>query len=42
MLLVTILTRGMRLKFFEDDQSREDVASAASHDTGARNAIENF
>ena len=67
-LLVTILAREMRLKFFEVDQRLEmlrvalvtrlaremrlkifwsqptfgDVASAASHDIGARNAIESF
>ena len=66
MALVTILARGMRLKFFEVDQALEmlrvalvtilaremrlnffssrptfgDVASGASHDIGARNAIE--
>ena len=43
--LVTILAREMRLKFFWIFWSRPsfgDVASAASHDIGARNAIEIF
>ena len=40
--LVTILAREMRLKFFEVDQAFGDVASGASHDIGARNAIEIF
>ena len=41
--LVTILARERRLKIFEVDQaSIGDVASAASHDIGARNAIEIF
>ena len=40
--LVTILAREMRLKLFESRPSFGDVASAASHDIGARNAIENF
>ena len=31
-----------RLKFFEVDQALEMFASAASHDIGARNAIEIF
>ena len=38
MPLVTILALEMRLKFFEVG----DVASAAGHDIGARNAIESF
>ena len=42
MALVTILAREMRLKFFEVDQRFGDVASGASHDIGARNAIEIF
>ena len=40
--LVTILAREMRLKNFWSRPSFGDVASAASHDIGARNAIENF
>ena len=40
--LVTILAREMRLKFFSSRPSFGDVASAASHDTGARNAIKFF
>ena len=42
--LVTILAQEMRLKFFESDQRLEmlRLASAASHEIGARNAIENF
>ena len=42
MPLVTIFAREMRLKFFEVDQALEMFASAASHDIGARNAIEIF
>ena len=38
--LVTILAREMRLKFFLKSTNFGDVASAASHDIGARNAIE--
>ena len=40
--LVTILAREMRLKIFWSRPSFGDVASAASHDIGARNAIEIF
>ena len=40
--LVTILAREMRLNFFWSRPSFGDVASAASHDIGARNAIEIF
>ena len=40
--LVTILAREMRLKIFWSRPSFGDVASGASHDIGARNAIENF
>ena len=40
MPLVTILAREMRLKIFSSRPSFGDVASAASHDIGARNAIE--
>ena len=40
--LVTILAREMRLKIFWSRPSFGDVASAASHDIGARNAIESF
>ena len=39
--LVTILAREMRLKFSSRPRFG-DVASAASHDIGARNAIESF
>ena len=39
--LVTILAREMRLKF-SSRPSFGDVANAASHDIGARNAIEIF
>ena len=42
MALVTILAREKRLKFFEVNQHVEMFASGASHDIGARNAIENF
>ena len=38
--LVTILAREVRLKYFFAEVV--DVASAASHDIGARNAIESF
>ena len=38
--LVTILAREMRLKFFRSRPTFGDVASGASHDIGARNAIE--
>ena len=38
--LVTILAREMRLKIFRSRPSFGDVASAGSHDIGARNAIE--
>ena len=41
MPLVTILAREMRLKFLSRP-SFENVASAASLDIGARNAIEIF
>ena len=40
--LVTILAREMRLKIFWSRPSFWDVASGASHDIGARNAIEIF
>ena len=40
--LVTILAREMRLKFFWSRPTFGDVASGASHDIGARNAIEIF
>ena len=40
--LVTILAREMRLKFFSSRPSFGDVANAACHDIGARNAIEIF
>ena len=40
--LVTILAREMRLKIFRSRPSFGDVASGASHDNGARNAIEIF
>ena len=40
MALVTILAREMRSKVFSSRPSFGDVASAASHDFGARNAIE--
>ena len=40
--LITILAREMRLKKFSSRPTFGDVASAASHDIGARNAIENF
>ena len=42
MALVTILAREIRLKFFGSRPSFGDVASGASHDIGARNAIEIF
>ena len=42
MPLVTILAREMRLKIFRSRPSFGDVASGASHDIGAKNAIENF
>ena len=42
MPLVTILARELRFKFFEVDPTFGDVASAAGHDIGARNAIEIF
>ena len=38
--LVTVLARKKRLKFFSRRPSFGDVASGASHDIGARNAIE--
>ena len=38
MPLATILAGEMRLKLFEVDQALE-IASAASHEIGARNAI---
>ena len=41
MPLVTILAREMRLKIFEVDHGFGSVASAAWHNLGARNAIEN-
>ena len=37
--LVTIFAREMRLKIFSSRPTFGDVASAASHDIGARNAI---
>ena len=40
--LITILALEMRLKVFSSRPSFGDVASAASHDIGARNAIEIF
>ena len=40
--LVTILALEMRLKVFSSRPSFGDVASGASHDIGARNAIEFF
>ena len=40
--LVTILAREMRSKVFSSRPSFGDVASGASHDIGARNAIEIF
>ena len=40
--LFTILAREMRLKIFWSLPSFGDVASAASHDIGARNAIQIF
>ena len=40
--LVTILAREMRSKVFSRRPSFRDVASAAGHDIGARNAIEIF
>ena len=40
--LVTILAREMRLNFFWSRPTFGDVASGASHDIGARNAIEFF
>ena len=40
--LVTILAREMRLNFFLSRPSFGDVASGASHDIDARNAIEIF
>ena len=39
---VTILAREMRSKVFSSRPSFGDVASAASHDIGARNAMESF
>ena len=42
MPLVTILTREMRLKIFSGRSTFGDVASAASHNIGVRNAIETF
>ena len=42
MALVTIFAREMRLKIFGSRPSFGDVASAASHVIGARNAIEIF
>ena len=42
MALVTIFAREMRLKVFSSRPTFGDVASAASHDIGARNAIEIF
>ena len=39
---VTILAREMRSKVFSSRPSFGDVAGAASHDIGARNAIESF
>ena len=40
--LVTILARDMRLKFLKSTNVWRDVASGASRDLGARNAIEFF
>ena len=40
--LVTILAREMRLKIFSSRPTFGDVAIAAGHDIGARNAIEIF
>ena len=40
--LVTIMAREMRSKVFWSRRSFGDVASGASHDIGARNAIESF
>ena len=40
--LVTILAREMRFKFFSSRPTFGDVASAAGHDIGARNAIKFF
>ena len=40
--LVTTLAREMRLKTFYTRPTFGDVAKAASHDIGARYAIENF
>ena len=42
MALVTILAREMRSKVFSSRPSFGDVASGASHDITARNAIEIF
>ena len=42
MPLVTILALEMRLKVFSSRPRCGDVASGASHDIGARNAIEVF
>ena len=42
MALVTILAREMRSKVVSNRPSFGDVASGASHDIGARNAIESF
>ena len=42
MAVVTILAREMRLNFFSSRPTFGDVASGASHDIGARNAIEIF
>ena len=42
MALVTIMAREMRLNFFLSRPSFGDVAIVASHDIGARNAIEIF
>ena len=40
--LITILALEMRLKVFSSRPSFGDVASGATHDIGARNAIERF
>ena len=40
--LVTILAREMRYKFFRSRPTFGNVASATSHDIGARNAMESF
>ena len=40
--LVTILAREMRLKIFLSRPTFGDIASAASHDIGSRNADENL